>query len=247
MTIRTKLFLIVATGFFILTGCARKETHGVVQDAEGKPVAGIEVRISGTDHYAVTGDKGMFSLPFTEGRLKLTFSAARYPGLSMRCFPEAIVRESVTKKEYPEGLDVGTVKLPCIIKKDSDGKAIFVSEDGRWVDKRDGVVRDEKTGLLWQGSNSGNKYYWNEAVSYCESLVLAGKTDWRLPARDDFRGLVKENGGWAGNSILNLKFDFHWTSDSVEENEGYAWAVHPRSGAEKRYFRSNYLAASCVH
>ena len=42
------------------------------------------------------------------------------------------------------------------------------------------VVFDSSTNLVWQKEYAENKT-WEEALSYCENLEYAGKSDWRLP------------------------------------------------------------------
>ncbi|MBN2852316.1 MAG: DUF1566 domain-containing protein [Clostridia bacterium] len=48
-------------------------------------------------------------------------------------------------------------------------------------DNGDGTVSDLATGLMWQQSDDGNRRNWEQALSYCESLTLAGYDDWFLP------------------------------------------------------------------
>jgi Protein of unknown function (DUF1566) len=56
-----------------------------------------------------------------------------------------------------------------------------------------GVVTDSMTGLVWQASElEATTRTWAEALDYCESLVLAGKSDWRLPSIKELATLVDE-------------------------------------------------------
>lgn len=59
-----------------------------------------------------------------------------------------------------------------------------------FVDNFNGTVTDLSTGLMWQKETPNNTMTWEEALSYCESLTLAGYSDWRLPNRKELRSLV---------------------------------------------------------
>lgn len=52
-----------------------------------------------------------------------------------------------------------------------------------WISNKNGTVIDKFSGLVWQQDtgNNGQPMMWKEALTYCESLNLAGYTDWRLP------------------------------------------------------------------
>ena len=54
-------------------------------------------------------------------------------------------------------------------------------EVGSFVDNADGTVNDLSTGLVWQKADDATKRTWLSALAYCESLDLAGWSDWRLP------------------------------------------------------------------
>ena len=49
------------------------------------------------------------------------------------------------------------------------------------------TVVDSVTDLEWQQSDDDSVKTWQEALSYCETLELDAKSDWRLP---DIRELV---------------------------------------------------------
>jgi hypothetical protein len=51
---------------------------------------------------------------------------------------------------------------------------------GRYTLAGNGTVYDTQTGLTWQQSDDGVDRNWNAAVSYCQTLPLAGG-GWRLP------------------------------------------------------------------
>ncbi len=50
------------------------------------------------------------------------------------------------------------------------------------------TVYDSSTGFEWQREET-KKMDWNQAVAYCKSLSLEGKTDWRLPLGEEEQSL----------------------------------------------------------
>lgn len=59
-----------------------------------------------------------------------------------------------------------------------------------FVDNGDGTVTDLATGLMWQQADSGFGMNWEYALSYAESLSLAGYEDWRLPDAKELQSIV---------------------------------------------------------
>ena len=51
------------------------------------------------------------------------------------------------------------------------------------------VVTDSATGLVWQ-KDYVLKGEWKQALNYCESLVYAGYSDWRLPNKNELLSLI---------------------------------------------------------
>ena len=52
------------------------------------------------------------------------------------------------------------------------------------------MVHDELTNLTWQRIDDGVKRYWEEALSYCNNLILGGHEDWRLPDVKELLSIV---------------------------------------------------------
>lgn len=59
-----------------------------------------------------------------------------------------------------------------------------------YTDNGDGTVLDNVTKLVWQKTvTSAQAYSWCDAIDYCATLTLAGRT-WRLPTRIELLSLV---------------------------------------------------------
>ncbi len=114
--------------------------------------------------------------------------------------------------------------------------------DNGFVDNGDGTVTDTATGLMWQQSFPVQTMGWQQALAYCESLVLAGHDDWRLPNVNELQSIVDYT--QYGPSIDTAFFpdtpaDFFWTSTSVPgKYSNKAWPVHFDLGWVDFYFGS---------
>jgi len=86
-------------------------------------------------------------------------------------------------------------------------------------------VVDERTGLEWQ-RGEGGQLNWDEAVKYCFSLKLAGKSDWRLPSIEEL-----ETAFDIQRSFPMLYLDGHyWSSTTTGNFRFMAWGMTVKSG-----------------
>ena len=98
-----------------------------------------------------------------------------------------------------------------------------------FIDNGDGTVTDTSTGLMWQQSTGATTYTWAQAKAYCADLDLAGKSDWRLPTRNQLQSIVDYNESsppisstfFPGTVAAN-----HWTSTTNASNTINAWGVN---------------------
>jgi hypothetical protein len=101
------------------------------------------------------------------------------------------------------------------------------------VHTTDEVWIDPATGLMWTGKDNGSDMNWQQAMDYCQSLQLAGYSDWRLPTIDELQGIYDQNINLpgqccGGNQVTfhvkgNLQLSgWHWSS-SPGDASGTAW------------------------
>ena len=104
---------------------------------------------------------------------------------------------------------------------------------GPYVDNGDGTVSDLGTGLMWQQSDDGKEYTWQEALEYSENLVLAGQNDWRLPNIRELETIVDDtryNPAINTNYFIDTKSDWYWSGSTYASNSNRAWLVYFYSG-----------------
>ena len=108
----------------------------------------------------------------------------------------------------------------------------------------DAVVNDNLTGLEWVkephslSGNSGSTN-WNSAVDFCNNLVYAGHSDWRLPSRNELLSLIDYGRVSpalpAGHPFVGVKGIYylespHWSSTSFTRSTDIAFTISLGAG-----------------
>jgi len=89
----------------------------------------------------------------------------------------------------------------------------------RFTDNGDGTVTDNNKKLMWsKDANLFGRQYWYDAMDYCEGLMWANHTDWRLPSLAELKSLI-DTSEYApalplGHPFLNVQplDHYYWTS-----------------------------------
>ena len=90
------------------------------------------------------------------------------------------------------------------------------------------TMTDTVTGLEWQKVTMG-PMTWKEALAAAENLVLAGKSDWRLPNKNELRSLVDYNRYFPAIDPVfaaTTQPANYWSSTTYENSPYGAWLVH---------------------
>jgi hypothetical protein len=101
-----------------------------------------------------------------------------------------------------------------------------------YIDNGD-TVTDTVTGLEWQKATAPGTYTWQAALAYCEGLPLAGKSDWRLPDKNELRSLVdysRYNPAIDPVFATTTQSSSYWSSTTLAGYSNYAWHVYFRYG-----------------
>ena len=109
---------------------------------------------------------------------------------------------------------------------------------GKMIDNRDGTITAQSTCLTWQKAAPEKKMTWKQALSYCENLRLAGKSDWRLPNVEELRSIVdysKYDPSIDEDLFPNTMSAFYWSSTSSAHHTGYAWGIYFGNGGDDHF------------
>lgn len=122
----------------------------------------------------------------------------------------------------------------------------FSSE--KYINNDNGTVIDQSTGLIWQ--IIGSHYTtWKEAMAYCDNLILAEKTDWRLPSLQELQSLVDyEKCDPAINSVYfpDTESSNYWTNTKYVDTDHFSWYVNFYNGHVSAFDKSSYYCVRCV-
>lgn len=122
---------------------------------------------------------------------------------------------------------------------------IFCSVAGaQLIDNGDGTVTDTETGLMWQQDDGGYRN-WNDAISYCENLILpaGGYDDWRLPNRNELQSIVdytRYTPSINTTVFPNTMSACYWTSTTSAGNSAYACVIFFDDGDVINYYDKGY-------
>jgi hypothetical protein len=101
-----------------------------------------------------------------------------------------------------------------------------------------GTWTDPATGLMWTKNDNGNDVNWQEASNYCNSLRLAGYSDWQLPRIDQLETIYapdatanRDRLAWASRVKGNLQLTGWIWSSSTGDNSEEALAFLTSTGS----------------
>ncbi|MDY6793087.1 MAG: DUF1566 domain-containing protein [Thermodesulfobacteriota bacterium] len=120
---------------------------------------------------------------------------------------------------------------------DGDLETGVTRPTARFLDNGDGTVTDNLTGLMWsRNANLDSIKPWTDALSYIDTLNLAGHEDWRLPNRKEFISLMdysESNPALpAGHPFLDVQTGTsYWTSTTTALNTDFAWLIRLGAGS----------------
>ena len=106
------------------------------------------------------------------------------------------------------------------------------------------TFRQPSTGLVWQKEPADRLMNWDEAMSYCATLSLAGG-GWRLPTKDELLALDNAKSSvdaW----VPGMYGRVYWSSSSVAGSSGNAWPVNFNYGYSYSHDASNTFSVRCV-
>ncbi|HPG83886.1 MAG TPA: DUF1566 domain-containing protein [bacterium] len=102
-----------------------------------------------------------------------------------------------------------------------------------FVDKGDGTIYDQNTGLTWQKLQPVDAMTWEEALIYSRTITLAGQTDWRLPNIKELQSLndpARCKPSVDTHSFPGMLTSTYWSSTTQQNAAGRAWVLQTEYG-----------------
>ncbi len=109
----------------------------------------------------------------------------------------------------------------------------------RFTDNGNETISDNGTGLLWQKCSAGKSgtncitgtastYTWENALTYCEGLTFAERSNWRLPNINELKSIIDYstyNPAINGTYFPETTPLSYWSSSIDVLFTAYAWDV----------------------
>ena len=116
----------------------------------------------------------------------------------------------------------------------------FGAGGGQCEDNGDGTVTDNGSGLMWQKATAG-EMEWHQAMSYASGLSLGGHSGWRLPTKDELKGLYNSE----CKKLMDVRSSYYWSSTTDAYYASSAWLVNFSLGyvGHGSKSNSNYVRA----
>lgn len=129
-------------------------------------------------------------------------------------------------------------KVRCVIGEDRN---VTIYERDDFL----GTVADKTTNLIWQddyrdNNNSVKQASYHDALSYCESLALGKKDDWRLPNINELYSLVDKERTYPAldSTFKKVVASNYWSSTSEIEYPENKWGIGFDFGDDGTWFNA---------
>jgi len=133
------------------------------------------------------------------------------------------------------------------------------------IDNGNGLIYDDDLKITWlANANTGGNLTWDNAITWANSLMFGGATNWRLPTADSCTGpsctaefnhlFYNELGGTTGTPItgnVGLFSDIqgvYWTSEDLGAEAGvFYFGNATLAGTKSSAFKTGSVAVWAVH
>jgi len=118
--------------------------------------------------------------------------------------------------------------------------------------KNGDIVTDDTSDLMWQDNTvkTDQQLQWQDAINYCEALILEGYSDWRLPNIRELKSITNRNYYSPSISRIfqNTYLGDYWSSTTeIGSNaNASAWIINFQSGSDGVNEKSDYNIVRCV-
>lgn len=128
---------------------------------------------------------------------------------------------------------------------------VLASAEERFTLLHDGaVVRDNRTGLLWEREPDREHEVWRRSLERCATKSVGGQTGWRPPTIQEIGTLVdteqQDPSLPAGHPFVGIRSEIFWTSTPDPTFDMVAWQQSFLTGQAVTDQRSGMRRLWCV-
>jgi len=112
------------------------------------------------------------------------------------------------------------------------------------------IVSDKQHAIYWQDTPAPQKSTkdWDDAVTYCHTLELKDRHNWRLPTFNELLSIVDFT---RHDPAINPVFTHtsegtYWTATNFSATKSRAWTIDFRSGKTYYSYKTTNHAVRCV-
>lgn len=116
--------------------------------------------------------------------------------------------------------------------------------------EKNSVVTDKKNAIYWQDNHFSQKSSedWDDAVEYCDKLVLNNMEHWRLPTFKELLSIVDYT---RTDPAIDPVFSYvnqgtYWTSVDFSASSSRAWTIDFRTGKSYYSYKTTNHSVRCV-
>jgi hypothetical protein len=138
-------------------------------------------------------------------------------------------------RDEMEKIYVDELKSEGVFRNTYTQDGQYLGIERSYTDNGDGTITDNVTGLMWQQIPNFEKYSFDDAFDYVDSLSIGGYDDWRLPTIKELLSIANFNGELTmiGESTPYIDTDyFNFQSDSPMPFAGHFWSSTIYTGGE---------------
>jgi hypothetical protein len=124
-----------------------------------------------------------------------------------------------------------------------------VSLPSHFMDNGNGTITDRFTQLVWQQVAYPDSMTWEDALHYADTLVLGGRSDWRLPNVKEIQSINDEqrlNPSINTTYFVGAGIKQYWSSTTLPNQTTKAWYLDTRYGITTYQFKTAKLPVLLV-
>ncbi len=112
------------------------------------------------------------------------------------------------------------------------------------------IVKDERNSIYWQDTQVSkvSSEDWDDAVLYCDKLVLHSMDKWRLPTFEELLSIVdySRSDPAIHPFFTSVTEGSYWTSTDFSPTTSRAWTIDFRAGKTYYSYKTTNHAVRCV-
>jgi len=111
------------------------------------------------------------------------------------------------------------------------------------------IVTDEIRNKMWQDDQDPNgEGTFDDAQNYCDTLILGGYLDWRLPTIYDLVSIIHQENSpiHIDSKFINTQLASYWSSGTVSNDINKAWFVDFYEGMTGNMDKMEILKIKCI-